>query len=78
MSLLDSRITTKDEPASNEDVDKVLTILTNKIALYDEMNKIGMQKDSSGLVQISELLKSRKGANKRIKYYSSDGKPIYE
>lgn len=76
MSLLIPRI--KDNILSPEDIDKAQIITTNQIALYDEMNKMGMQKDSGKLLTISKLLKERKEAMKRIKCYSSDGTPIYE
>jgi hypothetical protein len=84
MSLLLSRM--KANLATLEDVDKSQIITTNLIALYDEMNKFGMQKDSSQWISISEsipavkeyLLKERKQGKTRIKYYSADGKPIYE
>ena len=74
-------------------INKAQTILSNLIALDEEMKNLGIQRDPTDVTKFKEAYKlfdeenkrlvlemeiRSKEGKKRIKYYSSDGKPIYE
>lgn len=89
----DSLDSTTKRTTRHEMINKAQTILSNLIVLDEEMKNLGIQRDPTDVTKFKEAYKlfdeenkrlvlemeiRSKEGKKRIKYYSSDGKPIYE